>query len=329
LNSFVFRFDSKEKVLQERMAYEFYGYPADFLERYRAGIEQVRPQNVARVVERFIHKNRLAVLVVGKASDFDRHLASFGPVATLDISIPGSTTGKRQAASGSNSEGKALLAKVIAGLGGETKIRSVKSIREKASIRASTPQGEMAFEAEQLTLFPNRVWQKMMAPMGEMSIIVSPGGAFIAAPMGSQTLPASQKEEILNDLKRQPIFVAQHTDDPQFNFSAGGSERVGEVESRILDVNADGAQVRWFVDPQSGHILRDSYQSSAEGAPAQKVTDYADWKSVEGISVPFKQTTTRSGEKDASIEIKEYQINPEVDPKIFEKPMATGGGSSK
>jgi zinc protease len=95
LNSFVFRFDSKEKVLRERMDYEFYGYPADFLEKYRAGIEKVTQQDVARVAHRYIHKDRLAVLVVGKAGDFDRPLASFGPVATLDITIPTGTSGKK------------------------------------------------------------------------------------------------------------------------------------------------------------------------------------------------------------------------------------------
>ena len=41
LNSYVFRFDSPEKVLRARMDYEFYGYPQDFLERYRTGIETV------------------------------------------------------------------------------------------------------------------------------------------------------------------------------------------------------------------------------------------------------------------------------------------------
>src|SRR5205823_3863257 len=30
LNTFVFNFDTPDKVLRERMAYEFYGYPADF-----------------------------------------------------------------------------------------------------------------------------------------------------------------------------------------------------------------------------------------------------------------------------------------------------------
>src|SRR5439155_19365029 len=38
LNAFVFNFDTPDKVLRERMAYEYYRYRADFLERYRAGI---------------------------------------------------------------------------------------------------------------------------------------------------------------------------------------------------------------------------------------------------------------------------------------------------
>jgi len=88
LNSFVFEFDSKGKVLQERMSYEFYGYPADFLERYRAGIEKVSLEDVQRVAQKYVHKDGLAVLVVGKAADFDKPLTSFGPVADIDISIP-------------------------------------------------------------------------------------------------------------------------------------------------------------------------------------------------------------------------------------------------
>ena len=100
LNSFIFRFDSKEKVLWERMTYENYGYPADFLERYRAGIEKVTQADVARVAQKYMHKDKLALLVVGKAADFDRPLSTFGPVTTLDISIP-EPGGKKPPPSGS------------------------------------------------------------------------------------------------------------------------------------------------------------------------------------------------------------------------------------
>ena len=94
LNSFVFRFDTKQEVMAERLLYEFYGYPPDFLQQYRAGIEKVTTDDVARVARAHVHRDKLALLVVGKASDFDRPLASFGPVATLDIAIPeGATAG--------------------------------------------------------------------------------------------------------------------------------------------------------------------------------------------------------------------------------------------
>jgi zinc protease len=99
LNSFIFRFDSKDKVLWQQMTYEKYGYPADFLERYRAGIEKVSQADVAHVAQQYVHKDNLAVLVVGKSADFDRPLSSFGPVTTLDITIP-ERTGKKPEGSG-------------------------------------------------------------------------------------------------------------------------------------------------------------------------------------------------------------------------------------
>lgn len=88
LNSFIFRFDSKEKVLAEKMSYAFYGYPADFLERYRAGIERVTADDVARAAREYIHRDRLAILVVGKAADFEKPLSTFGKVQEIDIAIP-------------------------------------------------------------------------------------------------------------------------------------------------------------------------------------------------------------------------------------------------
>jgi zinc protease len=88
LNAFVFNFDTPDKVLRERMAYEFYGYPADFLERYRSGIEKVTTADVARIIPKYLHKDQLAVLVVGNTAQFDHPLSSLGPVKDVDISIP-------------------------------------------------------------------------------------------------------------------------------------------------------------------------------------------------------------------------------------------------
>jgi len=88
LNSFIFRFDTPGKVLGEKMAYEFYHYPLDFLERYRSEIDKVTAEQVTQVARKYIQKDKLAVLVVGNDAEFDKPLSSLGPVTKVDISIP-------------------------------------------------------------------------------------------------------------------------------------------------------------------------------------------------------------------------------------------------
>jgi len=88
LNSFIFRFDSPEKVLQEKMAYEFYGYPLDFLERYQVEIQKVTKEDLARVAAKYIHRDQMSVLVVGNANEFDKALSTLGPINKIDITIP-------------------------------------------------------------------------------------------------------------------------------------------------------------------------------------------------------------------------------------------------
>ena len=88
LNSFIFRFDTPGKVLREKMTYEFYHYPLDFLERYRGEIEKVTADQVQQVARKYLQKDRLAVLVVGNDTEFDKPLNSLGEVTKLDISIP-------------------------------------------------------------------------------------------------------------------------------------------------------------------------------------------------------------------------------------------------
>ena len=88
LNGFIFQFDTPEKVLREKMAYEFYHYPSDFLERYRSEVEKVTADDVERVAKKYVHKDRLAVLVVGNDAEFDKPLSSLGPVTDVDIAIP-------------------------------------------------------------------------------------------------------------------------------------------------------------------------------------------------------------------------------------------------
>jgi zinc protease len=88
LNSFIFNYDTKEKVLYEQARLEFYGYPLDFLEKYRDAVEKVTTADLERVAKKYIDPSKLAILVVGNSSEFGTPLSKLGPVQTLDITIP-------------------------------------------------------------------------------------------------------------------------------------------------------------------------------------------------------------------------------------------------
>lgn len=88
LNSWVFHFDSPGKILREQATLAFYGYPPDYIEKYRAGIEKVTSADVSRVANKYVHPSKLAILVVGNSAQFGTPLSTLGPVKTLDIAIP-------------------------------------------------------------------------------------------------------------------------------------------------------------------------------------------------------------------------------------------------
>jgi zinc protease len=90
LNSFLFRYDTRDKILAEREKLEFYGYPADYLETYRAALEKVTLEDVTAVAKKYIHPEKLAVLVVGNGSEIKPPVDALGMGAPqpIDITIP-------------------------------------------------------------------------------------------------------------------------------------------------------------------------------------------------------------------------------------------------
>ncbi|GGA59322.1 hypothetical protein GCM10011507_08400 [Edaphobacter acidisoli] len=88
LNSFIFHFDSPDKILNEQVTLAFYGYPLDFLDKYKAGIEKVTSADVSRVANKYIDQTKLATIVVGNEAQITPSLSDLGKVHTLDITIP-------------------------------------------------------------------------------------------------------------------------------------------------------------------------------------------------------------------------------------------------
>jgi zinc protease len=88
LSSFIFTADTPRRVMSQQLNLEVYGYPLDWLSRYRAGLEAVTPAQVREAAVRHLHPDDFSILVVGTGEGRDRPLTDFGKVTMVDMTLP-------------------------------------------------------------------------------------------------------------------------------------------------------------------------------------------------------------------------------------------------
>lgn len=328
LNRFVFTMDSPSKLLNQRMTLEFYGYPADFNQKYPAAIEKVTAADVERAAKKYVQPNQLAILVVGKAADFEKPLSTLGTVTPIDITIPEPGAAKKPAAAAAaapsappaapaatSAEGLALAKKVRDFVGSKAAIDAVKATHSVVTVSMTQPQ-PMDIEIDQTLSYPDTQRRVMKTPMGEFTMVVSPSAAFMSGAMGTQDMPASQRDAMKAESKFEFLTVLKSIDSPAYAFAASGTEKVGDANAQVLSITTDGTTVKWFIDPASGKLLR----TSRQGRMGDQVTEFTAWKKAGDLNLPAAFSVTANGEKSASGESKLMEINPPIDAKLFEKP---------
>lgn len=322
LSSFVFNFDSPREILEQQLTYEYFGYPLDWLERYRQGIEQVTPADVARVAEEYLHPERFSILVVGPAEGRDKPLSAFGQVHQLDISIPEPAEARAEVTEEGRQRGRELLARAVDALGGPQAVDALETFFVSGVAVQRTPQGEMEVQVSTHYAFPDRFRQELTLPMGSISMTVSPAASFMVSPQGAVELPGSQKELLIGQFRRSPLALLQARDEPGFEAVALGPEVVNGQELELVQIEHAGLLTSVGIDPETGRLMLVRYRGPGPGgAPGVIDQLYSDFREVEGLAVyPFLIKTMFEGEESASFQIEEIEANPDLEPALFERP---------
>ena len=87
-------------------------------------------------------------------------------------------------------------------------------------------------------------------------------------------------------------------------------------------VNADGEQMcRLAIDPQSHKLVSKTYWGMGMmGSEGQIQETYAQLTTVGGIELPMKTVRTLDGQKMATIEFSEYDVNVAAPEELFTRP---------
>lgn len=302
LNSFVFNFDTRTEVLRRQLVYELFGYPLDFLDRYRTGIEKVTAADVHRVAMKYIQPDQLVQLVVGKSADFDKPLADLGAVKTLDVTIPVPKVAAVEATPKELEEGMKVVARVQAAMGGAPLLQSCKTMR----VTGTMTMGPQSAAVTLINDGPNRLRQDFQAPMGLMTMVVDGDAGFMRGPGMERDVPAPRRLAMVTDLARtlrvllaQANLTAQHL----------GRDTVDGVScDKVLVAHGELAHTLW-VDA-SGTVIKDAYSGEDAQGLASFERSYGDWRVVSGLKLPHVITVARDGKPASSLKVDTYEVNP-------------------
>jgi len=77
-NQFVFRFETAERIVEQKVEIEYVGLPMDYLERYIEVIRAITKEDLVRVAGRLLHPERATILIIGAPEAIDGFPEGFG-----------------------------------------------------------------------------------------------------------------------------------------------------------------------------------------------------------------------------------------------------------
>ncbi|NIM01767.1 MAG: hypothetical protein GTN89_13275 [Acidobacteria bacterium] len=316
-NSWVFRSTSMRQILGQQLTYAYYGYPPDFLERYRAGIEKVTREDVARVARQYIQPDKLVTLVVGKSADFDRPVSAFGEVHVVDISIPEPVSSGPAITRTEESlaTGRALLARSAALLNGGN--AAATSIEGDYAIEFSMGSQTVSVSQRVAYELPDKLRQTFTTPMGEQTVVINGNQGVVLVGDSRQSVPGSDVSRMHQDLNRDLLLLVGRADEAEP--AAGAAESIDGTACTVVSVKLNGTESTLCI-AEDGTIVSQAYTGvhPMRRTPGEIRVIYSDYRKIDGYLVPHRRVMEFDGQALASMSTTSVAINTELDATTFE-----------
>lgn len=299
LNSLVFRYDSKSRVLRERMSNEYRGLPADAFESYIEELRELTPEDIHRVAQEYMKPDQMRILVVGHGGELEGQLEQFGEVQEVDITIRESLE-EEEVAAGDKEAGREWMERMAAAVlpGGTVN----GDLIFEADNTVQSPQGEMVLGVKQTINFDSeKLISEINAPMGQITMQIEDGEGKMM--MGGNEMPMqpAQKEQVLAELYRNHIFLALNRADLDVDFM--GMEEMDGSEYAHVRIN-DEITLNLYLDPETHLPMITTYRQfdPQAGASVDVKMVASDWKEGGGVMMPYK-TTVYSDDEESSVTV--------------------------
>jgi len=211
------------------------------------------------------------------------------------------------------------IAKVISAMGGIAVVQSVHSLHENATETDTPASGvPVTYDMDDTILYPDRYVHIARTSKGELRSVYSPSSAFITNGEKIRELTADEKSSYASALGVGLISVAQNLGNSNYQFKASGTEMIDGKLTSVVDISTGAYATRWYVDPQTGHILRTLRNYGTH----QRIANISAWLASDGLTLPSRIATYDDGKLRSTLELKSFNVNVPENPALFARPSA-------
>lgn len=306
LNSLIFRYDSKNKILNERINYEYNNLPADFFDQYVEELKVVSSDDIQRVAKKYIKPDQVQILVVGNASEIGTQLDKYGTVNIIDITIP-QPISKEEKISGDAEAGKTWLkqmAEAIISTG--TKASSISS---KSIVTQITPMGNMDIQSESTINYDEiSMVADLVTPQGTITMELQNGAGIMKMMGQEQPLPPMMSQPMFEEIKNSYIRIALNHENLTVEYM--GTETFENSEYNVINIEGDKT-ITFLLDKETHlpFLSRKNDLNPQTGSFVASETRYSNWTTVDGVSYAFLTTSYADGEKVSETVVESITVN--------------------
>lgn len=218
-----------------------------------------------------------------------------------------------------------VVKKAVEALGGEKILLANKAAESSVKVKVTTP--ELAYECQVDTVYslPDRYKMTVTGEVGnqKITLVQSVNGTKVRSTLNGEEKKLKPKEEaeLFESLLMEEVgMIAPLLDASKYTLKAEKDAKVGDSEAAVVLVKAKGMNdTRLFFDKKTGLLVRMQHMaldSSGENM-VDEVTDYSDYKKVDGIQTPMAIKILHDGKLYLTGKVTKMKYYEKLDDKKF------------
>jgi predicted Zn-dependent peptidase len=311
---------------------ELHSYGQEYLTNYPVAIGHVTLADAKRAASEILNPKAYVLVLLGDAKDLEPALAKEGwryeKVAFTDpVTAPYVPPEVPVDAKAAASAGK-LIDEALAAKGGKARLSALKGFKLVASGMTTISGQTVPIDITRIVVLPDKMrLDATLKPRGAQEIVLSVG---VTGKSGWQRRPGGPPGQYAvvdmtgDDLTtaaferwREPELILLRAAEPGAKLTPLADDTVDGKSCAVVKLRSPfgAVDLTLYIDKKTKLISRMSY---TDGGNLEN-DDFSDYRDVGGLKIAHKRSTNGGG-RATTLEVKGVEIDPSVDPTLFDKP---------